>query len=257
MKFVLHSWFMAKRDLRNLFRQPWFVAITLVQPVIWLLLFGQLFRKIVEIPGFGATNYIAFLMPGVVVMNALFSGGWSGMSAVNDLDRGVMDRFLVSPVSRAAIIVGRMIQMAFITVIQATIIIVLGIILGARYPNPWVGILLLYVVSILLSVTFAALSNGLGLLARQEETVIGATQFILLPLTFLSPVFIAAALIPSWMSDIANYNPLNWAVSSSRQALQVNVDWGFVLLRVGWLAILTVVSIWLATLAFRAYQKSI
>lgn len=257
MKLLSHSLFMAKRDLRNLFRQPWFVAITLVQPVIWLLLFGQLFRRIVDIPGFGTTNYIAFLMPGVVVMNALFSGGWSGMSVVNDLDRGVMDRFLVSPVSRAAIIIGRMIQMGFVTVIQATIIIVLGFILGARYGNAWLGIIVLLVVAILLSVMFAALSNGLGLLARQEETVIGATQFILLPLTFLSPVFIAAVLIPTWMNDISTYNPLSWAVASSRAAFQANTDWGFVFARVGWLAALTLVAIWLATLAFRAYQRSI
>ncbi len=228
-----------------------------MQPVIWLLLFGQLFHKIVDIPGFGTSNYIAFLTPGVVVMNALFSGGWSGMSVVNDLDRGVMDRFLVSPVSRAAIIIGRMIQMAFVTVIQATIIIVLGFILGASYGDASLGIVVLYAAAILLSVPFAALSNGIGLLARQEETVIGATQFILLPLTFLSPVFIASVLIPGWMNDISNFNPLNWAVSASREALKSNADWGFVLSRLGWLGLLTVASVWVATLAFRSYQKSI
>jgi ABC-2 type transport system permease protein len=248
---------MAKRDLRNLLRQPWFVAITLVQPIIWLLLFGQLFRRIVDIPGFGATNYIAYLMPGVVVMNALFSGGWSGMSAVDDLDRGVMDRLLVSPVSRAAIIIGRMIQTSFVTVVQATILIVLGYILGASYSNPRSGIPVLYLTAVFLAVTFAALSNGLGLLARQEETVIGATQFILLPLTFLSPVFIASVLIPAWMNDISTYNPLSWAVFSSREALGPKTDWGFVLWHLGFLSVLTVLAIWLATMAFRAYQNSI
>src|ERR1039458_10140944 len=103
-------------------------------------------------------------------------------NGVNDLDRGVMDRFLVTPVSRPAIIVGRMIQVAVVTIVQATILIVLGMILGAGYTN-FVGVLTLIVLAILVALPFAALSNGLGLLLRQEESVIGANQFILLPLT--------------------------------------------------------------------------
>lgn len=257
MKLVSHSWFMAVRDLRNLSRQPWFVALTLIQPIIWLLLFGQLFRKIVEIPGFGATNYIAFLTPGVVAMNALFGGGWSGMSVVNDLDRGVMDRFLVSPVSRTAIIVGRMIQIGVVTIIQATILIVLGFILGAGWANAVPGLVVLMAAAVLLSVTFAAFSNAIGLLARQEESVIGATQFVLLPLTFLSSVFLAQNLMPDWMQKIAAFNPLNWVVEAARHALRTNPDWAFILARLGWLAALTVVAAWLATRAFRTYQRSI
>ena len=65
-----HSWYLTLRHLRALPRQPWYVAITLVQPIIWLLLFGALFKRVVEIPGFGAASYIAFLTPGVVVMTA-------------------------------------------------------------------------------------------------------------------------------------------------------------------------------------------
>src|SRR5579872_3576700 len=258
MKVVMHSLFMAVRDLRNLFRQPWYVAFTLIQPVIWLVLFGQLFQNLVKIPGFGSSNFIAFLTPGVVAMNALFSGGWSGMSTVNDLDRGVMDRFLVSPVSRAAIIIGRVIQMALVTVIQASIIIVIGFIMGASYRSTALGVLVLLVCAVLLAVPFAALSNALALLLRQEESVIGVNQFILLPLTFLSSVFIAPSVIPGWINNVSQFNPLNWAVTAARPVLlNANVDWGYVLTRIGWLAALTVVSIWLATLAFKSYQRSI
>ena len=98
---LTHSGLMAGRWLRILWRQPWFVAITLVQPVIWLLLFGALFERVVDIPGFAGDDYVDFLVPGIVVMTALFSAGWSGMGIINDLDRGVMDRFLVSPARRA------------------------------------------------------------------------------------------------------------------------------------------------------------
>jgi ABC-2 type transport system permease protein len=256
MTLVFDSWFMAVRDLRNLFRQPWFIAFSLLQPIIWLLLFGELFKRITEIPGFGASNYIAFLTPGVVIMNALFGGGWSGMSAVNDLDRGVMDRFLVSPVSRTAIIVGRMIQVAVVTVIQATILIVLGMILGAGYTNV-LGVVALVLLAILVALPFAALSNGLGLLVRQEESVIGANQFILLPLTFLSSVLIAQSVMPQWMSNVSSFNPANWAVDAARSALKTSPDWSLIFSRLGWLLVLTAAATWLATRAFRSYQRSI
>ncbi|MFI5271689.1 MAG: ABC transporter permease [Ktedonobacterales bacterium] len=83
--------------MRAFARQPYYIVDTLVQPVIWLLLFGQLFKRIAEMPGFSAGSYIAFLTPGIVVMAALLSTGWSGTGYVIDMERGVMDRFLVSP----------------------------------------------------------------------------------------------------------------------------------------------------------------
>ena len=104
------TWFMTQRHFRNLFRQPAWILISLVQPVVWLLLYGALFRRIVEIPGFGAGSYIDFLTPGIVVMTCLFSAGWSGMGLIDDIDRGVVDRFLVSPASRGSLIAGRLVQ---------------------------------------------------------------------------------------------------------------------------------------------------
>src|SRR5262245_4178606 len=95
--FFAHSAFLTLHHLRRLWRQPWYIAISLVQPVIWLLIFGQLFKRVVEIPGFSTSSYIDFLTPGVVIMTALFSSGWSGMSTIEAIERGVLDRFLVAP----------------------------------------------------------------------------------------------------------------------------------------------------------------
>ena len=78
MRALRHTLYLTVRQLRNFLRQPWYVALTLAQPIIWLLLFGALFKKIVEIPGFTTTSYITFLTPGVVVMSAMFAGGWNG-----------------------------------------------------------------------------------------------------------------------------------------------------------------------------------
>ena len=98
---------MTGRHLRFFSRQPYFIGIFLVQPVIWLLLFGALFQNVINIPGFSwEGSYLDYLVPGVLVMTALFSCGWAGMSIIEDLDRSIMARFLVTPIHRSAIIAG-------------------------------------------------------------------------------------------------------------------------------------------------------
>jgi ABC-2 type transport system permease protein len=248
---------MTGRHLRELWRQPWFVGVTLVQPVIWLLLFGALFKKIVEIPGFHGNSYIAFLAPGVVVMTALFNSAWSGMAMIEDLNRGVTARFLVSPVRREALIAGRLVKEAVVVVIQSVIIVLLALIVGATFPGGVGGVAALFAVSALIGATFGALSNGFGLIMRQEEALIGAVQFIVLPLTFLSSTFLQSNLMPRWIQHVSDFNPVNWAVVAGRAATSSNPDWGLVASRAGFLAALLLVCLAFATRAFQSYQRSV
>ena len=257
MTVIRHTLYMTLRHLRELWRQPWFVAVTLVQPVIWLLLFGALFKRVVEIPGFHGHSYIAFLAPGVVVMTAMFSSAWSGMALIEDINRGVTARFLVSPVRREALIAGRILKEAVVVVIQSLIIVALALIVGASFPGGVPGVAALFAVSALLGATFGALSNGFGLIMRQEEALIGAVQFIVLPLTFLSATFLAANLIPKWMQHVADFNPVNWAVVAGRSAVSANADWGLIAARAGFLVALLGLSVAFATRAFQSYQRSV
>jgi ABC-2 type transport system permease protein len=253
---LAHTRSMTIRHLRELWRQPWYVAITLVQPIVWLLLFGALFERVVEIPGFGG-DYVDFLTPGIVVMTALFTAGWLGMGVIEDLNRGVLDRFLVSPVSRGSLIAGRLGQLAITIVIQSLIVIGLGLAIGARFPGGIAGIAVLVSASVLLAWAVGALSIGLALVARQEETVIGAVQFVVLPATFLSAGLMKQELAPGWVQSIARFNPVSWAVDGGREALGANADWSIVLTRLGLLASLAALCGWVATRAFRAYQASV
>jgi ABC-2 type transport system permease protein len=249
--------YMTVRHLRELWRQPWFVAVTVVQPVIWLLLFGALFKKVVEIPGFHGGSYIAFLAPGVIVMSAIFSSGWSGMALIEDINGGVTDRFLTSPVRREALIAGRLLKEAVVVVIQSIIIVGLALLVGASFPGGVGGVAVLLIVAAIVGGIFGALSNGFGLVVRQEEALIGAVQFLLLPLTFLSSAFLQQNLIPGWMQTVADFNPVNWAVLAGRAATSSNPDWGLVASRTGFLVVLMVVGLWFATRAFRSYQRSV
>jgi ABC-2 type transport system permease protein len=258
MTALKQTGYMTVRHLRELWRQPWFVAITLVQPVIWLLLFGTLFKKIIEIPGFHAHgSYISFLVPGVVAMSAMFSSGWSGMALIEDLNRGVTSRFLVSPVRREALIAGRLAKEAVVALIQSVIIVALALIVGASFAGGVAGVVAMVLVSALLGAAFGALSQGFGLIMRQEEALIGAVQFFLLPLQFISSAFLATALMPGGLRVLADFNPLNWAVVAGRAATQASPDWGTVASRAGFLCALVALSLLFATRAFRSYQRSV
>src|SRR6202035_4671695 len=173
-----------------------YLAMTLAQPIIWLLLFGALFKAITLIPGFHGGSYINFLTPGIVVMLAVSSAGWTGMGFIEDIHGGVMDRMLVAPVWRGALNAGTVAYAALMIVIQTALIVLLALALGATYAGGVGGVLLLILVAALLGAIFASLSNGVAVLARQREALIGAVSFVLLPLTFLSTALMQANLLP-------------------------------------------------------------
>jgi ABC-2 type transport system permease protein len=252
-----HTSMMTGRQLRALARQPAYLAISLVQPVIWLFLFGSLFRKVAELPGFGAQSYLDYLVPGVVIMSALSTSMWSGMAVLEEIDRGIMDRFLVLPLRRSAIINASVIMQALTTTVQSVIIVGLGWAAGAHYPGGPAGLLVLIATSVLIAVVFSAFSNTVGMLARQRETIIGINTFLLLPLTFLSTAFMATALMPHWMQAVADGNPVNWALVAGRTAMSASPDWVRVAAQGGGLAALAVAVTALSVLTFRAYQKSV
>ncbi|HZD79101.1 MAG TPA: ABC transporter permease [Actinomycetota bacterium] len=254
---IRHTWYMTVRHLRALFRQPVWIMITLVQPIIWIVLYGALFKNITELGGFGTNDYIVFLAPGIVVMTALFSGGWSGMALIEDIDRGVVDRFLVTPVRRGALISGRLVQLGLVAVIQSLILIGIAFVLGARWDGGALGLLVLVGCSILLGAAFGALSNAMAVVVRKEETVIAAVNFVILPLTFLSSVFLPTSQAPGWIRTAATFNPVNWAVVAGHAALSAGTDWAAVMARTGYLLSFALVCAWLATSAFRAYQRSV
>jgi ABC-2 type transport system permease protein len=256
MTLLRHIGYMALRDLRALWRQPWYIAVTLVQPVIWLLLFGELFKSVSDLGGFGG-SYIAYLAPGIVVMSALFSSGWSGMGTIEDIDRGVTDRLLVSPVRRSALIAGRVAQGAVVIVIQSVIMVGLALAVGASFPGGAGGVAVLILAATLLGAAFGALSNSLALVTRQEESLIGAVTFLVLPLTFLSTALMRADLMPGWMRMAADVNPVDWAIEAGRSALAADPDWGLIAGHVALLAALLAACGALATRAFRSYQASV
>ncbi len=252
---LTHSALLTRRSLTALVRQPIYLGVTLIQPMVWLLLFGQLFKSVVEIPGFAqGGSYLEFLTPGVVAMTALFSAAWAGTVYIDDMERGVMDRLLASPVSRSAMMNGTLAYQSLTSIAQTSIVVVIAFLAGARFA--WTGVVFTMLAGVLLTVIVAALSNATALLVRQQEALIGISQFTALPLTFLSSAVMDTSLAPHWMRVAATVNPLDWAVVVSRETLLGSPDWAAVWPRLLALIVLAVVMAGLATRAFRAYQRS-
>ncbi len=253
---LAHSLFMVGRQTRNLFREPIWIVMMLVQPMFWLLLYSQLFRRVVELPGFETDSYIDFLAPAVVVMTAFFQGTWSGMGMITDLDRGVIERFLATPARRSSLVFSQVLRSGITSVIQGVIILLVALPLGAGNGGP-LGWLVILVAGGLISACFAGVSQAVALLTRREATMIAVANFIGLPLMFFSAMLIDFDLIPRWMQWAARFNPVQWAVDAAREPVLASPNWGLVGLSLGLLVAVTAATSAFATWTFRVYQRTL
>lgn len=255
MSVVTQTALLTVRQARQGMRIPVFMVMNLVQPMIWLLLFGQLFRSVVEIPGFAGgsdVSYLEFLTPGVVMMTAMGGAAWAGTTFVQDMDRGVMDRFLAAPTSRGALLSATMAWYAVLGSLQSLVVVGVAWVSGARFPGGLPGVLVMLVATALLSCLFAAFSGAVALVTRQQEALIGVSQLLVLPLMFLSSAVMDPALAPDWIADVARFNPFDWAVVAARDALAGFTDPGLVWSRLGLLAVAVVA---MAAVALRAFRR--
>lgn len=257
MTAVRHTVYMMGRQAQNLMREPIWIVLMIVQPMIWLLLYGQLFKNVTRLGGFGTASYITFLAPAIVVMNAFFGATWSGMAMVTDLDRKFVERFLATPVSRLALVLSRIASASVISGIQALIILLVSLALGVRIHTGVAGWLIVIVAGMLVNSSFAGVSQAIALATRREATMIAIANFIGLPLLFLSSTLTATAQMPHWMRVTARFNPVNWGVEAARSVVLPGTDWGSVGTHLAYLVVLSVATAALATRAFRAYQRSL
>src|SRR5579872_4861852 len=134
------TWYLTGRKLHALVRNPYLMLFGVIQPAIWLFLFGSLFRKVIDIPGFGFHgSFLAYMVPGLVAMNAMSNNMWAGMTMIEEIERGTLNRLLVTPASRLAIMNASVVEQGVSTVVQTLIIVGLGLAGGARYPGGAAG----------------------------------------------------------------------------------------------------------------------
>jgi len=222
--FFSDTWFQVVRHLKTQIRMRVFIFINLVQPIIWLLLFPQIFKSVSSLPGIGG-DYLQFLAPGVVVMTVLFGSAWAGMGMLHDIDMGILSKTLATPVTRVSIIASRVAASMAVLVVQALIIFIIAVIMGVNIATGVPGVLFAIVLIVLLGLGFSAFSNGLALLLRRPEPLMGVINFIALPTVFLSSTMMPGQLLPDWLDTVRRFNPVDYAVVGVRGLVMTGYVW--------------------------------
>ena len=245
------------RNLTRNLRTPMLVTASLLQPVIWLVLFSQIFKGLADTPQFrrlGYGSYLEFLLPGMLVLSMLFTALQSGIATVTDIDTGVMDKLLISPIHRSSILLGRVGADAITMVSQGAIILALAVAMGAR-PNSVLGALGLLAFATLFGVIWAGLSNLIALRTRNSELTMVGGLLLTLPALFLTPAFFPKPLLPGWLQGVTSANPASYVIQTGQRLMSIGNSWsqdGRTLIA---LAITAAVLIPASVTAFRATAK--
>jgi ABC-2 type transport system permease protein len=184
------------------------------QPLMYLLLFMPLLNGLGDVPGLPAGKTVDVFIPGLLVLQALFGAAFVGFSLIDDIRTGVMERFLVTPVNRSAILLGRVLRDALILVVQCVLITLVAIPFGLSV-NIY-GFLLSLLLYALIGITMASISYGFALIYKIEDPLAPTLNTITLPVSLLSGIILPLALAPVWLQDISKFNPFSYAVNASR-----------------------------------------
>jgi ABC-2 type transport system permease protein/oleandomycin transport system permease protein len=240
---------MAARQLRKTLRRPTFIVFTLVQPVIFVLLFRYVFGGAIDT---GSVSYVNFLMPGVIVQTAVFGALVTGIGITEDLKAGVVDRFRSLPIARSAVLLGRTAADLAMNVLTLVVMVTVGLLVGFRPTGSAPELALAFALVLAFSYVFSWISAFVGLTIRDPEAAQSGGFIWVFPLTFASSAFVPTESMPAAVQAFAEINPVTFAVDAVR-ALSVGVgDAGpSVLGTLAWLTGLLAVFVPLAVRAFR------
>lgn len=199
-------------------KMPIYVFISLVNPLIWLVLFSQVFQSVSYSPSYDSYggSYLAFLAPGIVAMTILFSAGWAGMGMLGELQSGVIEKIITTPSNRTAVILGKVMYTGVITVIQSFIIMGIACLMGAGGPLKVTAVAGIFIFSLIMSAGVAACSYAVAIVVRQMHSFMSVVNIVLLPLNFLSSSLTPFNTLPKWIQNISSLNPIEWLVQIMR-----------------------------------------
>jgi ABC-2 type transport system permease protein len=213
--FVRDSLAMVEVELRKLRRDPTELLTRAVQPVLWLLVFGQVFSQVRGIPT-GSVDYLAFMTPGILAQSVLFSGIFYGIAVIWERDLGIVHKLLVSPAPRASLVLGKALAAGVRGIAQGLIIYALALTMGIALrleATAAVGVLAGIVLG---SAIFSTLSLIIACLVKTRERFMGIGQLLTMPLFFASNAIYPLELMPGWLVAIARVNPLTYLVDLLR-----------------------------------------
>jgi ABC-2 type transport system permease protein len=250
MSFIRDTLLIFRRQMRLSLRNPAWVIIGLVQPILYLAFFGPLLTKVAGggVAGFPGGNAYRFFVPGLLIQLGLFGAAFVGFSIIADWRYGVIERLRVTPVSRLAILSGRVLRDVVTLLVQAVVLVLAGVAFGMRAPvaGVLVGLGFIAVVAISLS----AISYTVGLLTKSEDVLAPLINMVVVPLMLLSGIMLPMTLGPQWLRDVARATPFGYIINAMREAF-TGVYLSTVMLEGVAVAVgLAAVCLWIASRAF-------
>ncbi|MGD9740939.1 MAG: ABC transporter permease [Bauldia sp.] len=247
MHTVRDTWLIYARAMGINLRNPMWLIIGLLQPILYLLLFAPLLEGLGMMPGFGGNAYDVFV-PGLLVLNAMFGSLFVGFALLQELHEGVVERMRVTPMSRLAMLLGRVCRDVTVFLVQGLILLLLAIPFGLDVN--WGGALAAFGILILIGLMLAPLSYTIALAVKKPEVFAGFVNMFALPLMLLSGILLPMTLAPEWLRTIAEFNPFYHAVLAVRALFAGDFGNSEVLIGGGLTALLAVILLWLGARAF-------
>jgi len=205
---------MTRRNLIVWLRVPAYIVFTVVQPVIFVLLFRYVFGGAIQVPGTG--GYVDFLMPGIIAQTAAFATFATAIALAQESTKGVIDRFRAMPIARSAVLAGRLIADSVRMLIVILVIVAVGYAVGFRFHNGVLGAVGMVLLAEAFGITICCVSAFVGLAIRDEESVQAFGLIWIFPLTFVSSAFVPVATMPNWLQVFANNQPVTLVINAMR-----------------------------------------
>jgi ABC-2 type transport system permease protein/oleandomycin transport system permease protein len=205
---------MTRRDLLVWMRVPAYIVFTVVQPVIFVLLFRYVFGGAIQAPGSG--GYVNYLMPGIIGQTAAFATFATAIALAQETTKGVIDRFRAMPMARSAVLAGRLIADSIRMLIVILVIIGVGYAVGFRFENGVGGAVGMVLLAEAFGIAVCSVSAFVGLAIKDEESVQAFGLIWIFPLTFVSSAFVPIASMPDWLQVFAKNQPVTLVINAMR-----------------------------------------
>jgi ABC-2 type transport system permease protein len=250
MSFWRDTWIIFRRQMRMALRNPAWVIIGLLQPILYLVLFGPLLEPLAG--AIGTENAYTFFVPGLLVQLGIFGAFFAGFSLISEWRAGVVEAERVTPASRVALLVGRVLRDVVQLFVQGVVLIALAFAFGLRASIG--GMLLGLAIVVFLGIACASASNALALTTKSEDVMAPLINSIALPVLLLSGILLpisAQSGAPDWLVVLSDFMPTKYIVHATRDAFAsdfatANVLWGII-----WTIALTALAVWAGTRTFR------
>ncbi len=216
--FLRDTYALADVELRKLLRDPMELLTRAIQPALWLLIFGQVFSRVKAIPT-GSLDYLTFMAPGILAQSVLFIAIFYGISVIWERDLGILQKLLVSPAPRAALVLGKALSAGVRGLAQGIIIYTLALLLRIHLDFSTFHVAGVIFFIVLGSALFSTFSLAVACLVKTRERFMGIGQVLTMPLFFASNAIYPIAIMPGWVRAVAKVNPLSYQVDALRSLM--------------------------------------